>query len=59
MLAGCFPQIKSVTKKSTLFFIFITRELSVNRNDLQVLNLAGLNRENSLLDPLAVPHLDN
>ena len=41
-----------------MLFIFIIRELSVNRKDLKALNLVGLNRENLMLDPLAVQHLD-
>ena len=36
-----------------------TRELSVNRIDLQASTLVGLPRQNQDLDPQAVPRLDN
>ena len=39
--------------------IFNAKELSVNRNDLQAATLVGQNRENPVLDPLAVQQLNN
>ena len=47
------------TKINQVLLIFITREHSVNREDLQAKTLLGLNWENPVLDPLAVQHLDN
>ena len=50
----------SVTIKiNQVFFIFNTREISVNKKDLWALTLVGLNWGNPVLDPLAVQHLDN
>ena len=46
-------------KINQVFFIFNTRELSLNRKDLQASTLVGLTQENPALDPLAVLHLDN
>ena len=39
--------------------LLIKRELSVNRKDLRALTLVGPTRNNRILDPLAVLHLDN
>ena len=45
----------SVTIKINLvFFIFSTRELSVNRKDLEASTLVRQNRKNPLLDPIAL-----
>ena len=41
------------------YFIFDTRELSVNRKHLQALTLVGPTREYLVLDTLAVHHLNN
>ena len=42
-----------------MFFIFITRELLSGHKRLTSLNLSGPTRENLILEPLAVLHLDN
>ena len=42
-----------------MLVIFNAKELSVNRNDLQAATLVGQNRENPVLDPLAVQQLNN
>ena len=53
-------QLDSVTLKSTKCSLFSnTRELSVNRKDLQASTLVELTREDPALDPLVVLQLDN
>ena len=50
----------SVTTKSTKCSLFqTTRELLVNKTDLQALTLGGPTRENPVPDSLAVLHLNN
>ena len=49
-----------MTTKSTKHSLFqTTRELLVNKTDLQALTLVGPTRENRVLDTLAVLQLDN
>ena len=40
-----------LSKINQVFFIFYTRELLVNRKDLQASTLVGLNWGNPVLDP--------
>ena len=47
-------RIKCDSKINQVFFIFNTKELSINRKDLHASTLVGLTRENPLLFPLAV-----
>ena len=46
-------------KIQQVFFISTSREPSVNRKDLRALTLVGPTRDNLVIDPLAVLHLDN
>ena len=49
-----------VTTKSTKCSLFqTTREILVNKTDLQALTLQGPTREDPALDTLAILHLDN
>ena len=52
--------VTDLTSPDILTNVFSTlRGPSVNRKDLQALTLMGPTRNNLVLDPLAVPHLDN
>ena len=42
-----------------LRFIYDNKDFLVNRKDFQALTLVGTTRNNPILDPLAVIHLDN
>ena len=42
-----------------MFFFSIQCNFSVNSKDLQALTLVGPRRENQVLDPLAIQHLNN
>ena len=52
-------RINCDNKINQVFFIFNTTELWLARKDLRASTSVGLNRENPILDPLAVLHLDN
>ena len=51
--------MKCNIKINQVFFIFNTREISVNKKDLWASTLVGLTCENPILDPLAVQYLEN
>ena len=53
-------RVAAVCTIQGLFSLFSTlREPSVNRKDLRALTLVGPTRDNPVLDPLVVIHLDN
>ena len=49
--------VKTKSTKCPLFSIH--GNSSVNKKDLRALTLEGLNRENLVIEPLAVQHLNN
>ena len=48
-----------ISHMKQLFFIFNTRDISLNRKDFQASTLVVLTQENPALDPPAVLHLNN